>query len=106
MGADVSAKRDSGGPRRGFDLFCRRIQPRANQIRIQKLLVALGLAASNAEANRKIAEKAVKLDGETTTGALVALDALPARLVVRLGKRAKVAVIAKVELAVEASDRL
>jgi tyrosyl-tRNA synthetase len=77
-----------------------------NQIRIQKLLVALGLAASNAEANRKIAEKAVKLDGETTTGALVALDALPARLVVRLGKRAKVAVIAKVELAVEASDRL
>ena len=33
-------------------------------IRLPKLLVALGLAASGAEANRKIAEKAVKLDGE------------------------------------------
>jgi len=55
--------------------------------------VHLGLAASGAEATRKIAEKAVKLDGEAVIGAVVALSALPARLVVRLGKRAKVAVI-------------
>jgi tyrosyl-tRNA synthetase len=66
----------------------------ANQIRLPKLLVQIGLAASGAEANRKIAEKAVKLDGEAAAGALIALNALPARLVVRLGKRAKVAVIA------------
>jgi tyrosyl-tRNA synthetase len=65
----------------------------SNQIRLAKLLVQLGLAASGAEANRKITEKAVKLDGETTVGTAVAVAALPARLVVRLGKRAKVAVI-------------
>ena len=64
-----------------------------NQIRLPKLLVALGLAASGAEANRKIAEKAVKLDGEAADGPLVSVAALPARMVVRLGKRAKVAVI-------------
>jgi tyrosyl-tRNA synthetase len=68
--------------------------PEPNQIRLPKLLVHLGLAASNAEANRKIAEKAVKLDGEAAGGTLISVAALPARVVVRLGKRAKVAVIA------------
>jgi len=63
-------------------------------VRLPKLLVALELAASGAEANRKIAEKAVKLDGETALGNVTNLDALPARVVVRLGKRAKAAVIA------------
>ncbi|MGA9127324.1 MAG: tyrosine--tRNA ligase [Terracidiphilus sp.] len=65
-----------------------------NQIRLPKLLVALGLAASGAEANRKIAENAVKLDGEPAAGNLISVAALPARIVVRLGKRAKVAVLA------------
>ena len=65
----------------------------SNQIRLPKLLVAMGLAASNAEANRKISEKAVKLDGETAESPLIPVT-LPARLTVRLGKRAKVAVIA------------
>jgi tyrosyl-tRNA synthetase len=65
-----------------------------NQIRLPKLLVQSGLAASGAEANRKIAEKAVKLDGEVAAGNLVSVAALPARIVVRLGKRAKVAVVA------------
>ncbi|MGO9775566.1 MAG: tyrosine--tRNA ligase [Terracidiphilus sp.] len=64
-----------------------------NQIRLPKLLVHLGLAASNAEANRKIAEKAVKLDGESAAAAIISVHALPARIVVRLGKRAKIAVI-------------
>jgi tyrosyl-tRNA synthetase len=67
--------------------------PEPGQIRLPKLLVQLGLAASGAEANRKIAEKAVKLDGEVAESALISVT-LPARLVVRLGKRAKVAVIA------------
>jgi tyrosyl-tRNA synthetase len=62
----------------------------SNQIRLPKLLVKLGLAASGAEANRKIAEKAVKLDGETADGLLIPTAE---RIVVRLGKRAKVAVI-------------
>jgi tyrosyl-tRNA synthetase len=64
-----------------------------NQIRVAKLLVRMGLAASGTEANRKIAEKAVKLDGETVEGQVVTLAGLPASVVVRLGKRAKVAVI-------------
>jgi tyrosyl-tRNA synthetase len=64
------------------------------QIRLPKLLVLLGLASSNAEANRKIMEKAVKLDGEVRTDVLIQLQKLPVRTVVRLGKRAKVAVIA------------
>jgi tyrosyl-tRNA synthetase len=67
--------------------------PGENQIRLPKLLVALGLTASGAEANRKIAEKAVKLDGETAEGSVIGVGALPARIVIRLGKRAKVAVI-------------
>ncbi len=62
-------------------------------VRLPKLLVQLGLAASGAEASRKIAEKAVKLDGETATQALISLEKLPAQMTVRLGKRAKVAVI-------------
>ena len=65
----------------------------AQQIRLPKLLVKLGLAASNAEANRKIAEKAVKLDGDVAEAALIPVAELPARISVRLGKRAKVAVI-------------
>ncbi len=68
--------------------------PGGLQIRLPKLLVQLGLAASGAEASRKIAENAVKLGGEVAGNALVPLASLPARLVVRLGKRAKVAVIA------------
>ena len=67
--------------------------PEPNQIRLPKLLVHIGLAASGAEANRKIAEKAVKLDGDPAPGPIIPV-ALPARIVVRLGKRAKVAVIA------------
>ncbi len=62
-------------------------------IRVAKLVVQLGLAASGAEANRKISEKAVKLDGEVVTNLIVPIESLTARIVVRLGKRAKVAII-------------
>ena len=67
--------------------------PGALQIRVPKLLVQTGLAASGAEASRKLSEKAVKIDGEVVTNSAITIDSLPARLVVRLGKRAKVAVI-------------
>jgi len=63
------------------------------QIRVSKLVLQLGLAASGAEASRKLAEKAVKIDGEVVSNSAFPLDMLPARLVVRLGKRAKAAVI-------------
>jgi tyrosyl-tRNA synthetase len=67
--------------------------PEPNQIRLPRLLVQLKLAASGAEASRKIGEGAVKLDGECATNSIISVPALPARLAVRLGKRAKVAFI-------------
>jgi tyrosyl-tRNA synthetase len=66
------------------------------QIRVAKLLVQLGLAASGAEANRKLSEHAVRLDGEAVSSAVIPVETLPARIVVRLGKRAKVGVIGAV----------
>src|ERR1035438_6304133 len=54
--------------------------PGALQIRLPRLLVQLGLAASGAEANRKIAENAVRLDGEVVASSLIPLAALPTRL--------------------------
>jgi tyrosyl-tRNA synthetase len=75
------------------DLVTPSCPPGELQVRLPKLLIQTGLAASGTEANRKIAEKAVKIEGEVVTNASVNLDTLPARLVVRLGKRAKIAVI-------------
>ncbi len=63
------------------------------QIRVPKLLVKLGLAASGAEASRKLAENAVKIDGEVVTNAVLPLAGVSTRLSVRIGKKAKVAVI-------------
>jgi tyrosyl-tRNA synthetase len=64
-------------------------------LQIPKLLVRIGLASSGTEANRKIAENAVKLDGDLFGGLRVKLPLLPARIAVRVGKRAKIAVIAE-----------
>jgi len=75
------------------DLVTPSCPPGELQVLLPKLLIQTGLAASGTEANRKIAEKAVKIEGEVVTNASVNLDTLPARLVVRLGKRAKIAVI-------------
>jgi tyrosyl-tRNA synthetase len=75
------------------DLVSPSCPPGELQIRVSKLLLQTGLAASGAEASRKLAEKAVKVDGETVTNSSIALETLPARLVVRLGKRAKAAVV-------------
>jgi len=63
-------------------------------VRLPKLLVHMGLAASGTEANRKIVEGAVRVDGKVQ-GPVLYIDrrVLPTRIVVRLGKRAKVAVI-------------
>ncbi len=63
------------------------------ELHIPKLLVRIGLASSGAEANRKIDEKAVKIDGDLSGRLRPRLNDLPARVVVRLGKRAKIAVI-------------
>jgi tyrosyl-tRNA synthetase len=64
-------------------------------IRLPKLLVQLGLATSNAEANRKIAEGAVSIDAVKIPGNAYdlldhfALFQPPFTLTVRLGKKAK-----------------
>ena len=64
------------------------------EIRLPKLLVQIGLAVSGAEANRKIVEGAVKVNGGVCSGPVFYIDALPKRVPIRLGKRAKIAVIA------------
>jgi tyrosyl-tRNA synthetase len=65
------------------------------QVRVPKLLMKLGLATSGSEASRKIAEHAVKIDGQPVANSLftLTLENKPqTRVTVRVGKRAKVAV--------------
>jgi len=62
------------------------------RVRVSKLLTATGLAASASEADRKIKEGAVRVEGEVVRQAHLALDGA-ARLTLRVGKRAKVAVV-------------
>jgi tyrosyl-tRNA synthetase len=72
-------------------------KPGASQdldVRLPKLLVQIGLAASATEANRKIIEGAVRIEGVVHVSPLLIIGKLPKRLVVRLGKREKIAVIA------------
>jgi tyrosyl-tRNA synthetase len=61
-------------------------------IRLDKLLVRLGLAASAAEAGRLVKQNAVRLDGEVAEGTHVRVS-VPGRIVVRAGKRSKAAVL-------------
>jgi tyrosyl-tRNA synthetase len=66
----------------------------AKGLRVSKLLNALGLAASSSEADRKIKEGAVRLDGEVVQQSYIELNgSRPVRITARVGKRAKVAVI-------------
>jgi tyrosyl-tRNA synthetase len=66
----------------------------AKGLRVSKLLNALGLAASSSEADRKIKEGAVRLDGEVVQQSCIELNgSRPVRITARVGKRAKVAVI-------------
>ena len=61
-------------------------------IRLDKLLVRLGLAASAAEAGRLVKQGAVKLDGEPAQGTHARVS-VPGNIVVRVGKRAKAALL-------------
>jgi len=58
-------------------------------IRLPRLLAHMGLAASNTEATRKLAEGAVKIEGEVYKDLVYTLTELPASITVRLGKKAK-----------------
>lgn len=61
-------------------------------IRLDKLLVRLGLAASAAEATRLVKQNAVRLDGEVAQGTHARVP-VPGRVVVRAGRRSKAAVL-------------
>jgi tyrosyl-tRNA synthetase len=62
------------------------------RIRLSRLLTAAGLAASSTEADRKMKEGAVRVDGEVYRQAHLTLNG-NTRLTLRVGKRAKIAVI-------------
>ncbi len=64
-------------------------EPEPPTISTDKLIVAAGLAPSMAEARRKRAEKAVRIDDTPITDPRVAIPATESTLTVKLGKRTK-----------------
>jgi tyrosyl-tRNA synthetase len=62
-------------------------------IHVAKLLVALGLKSSRTEADRQVTA-GVNIDGVTTSEKLIRLAKRPARIAIRVGKQARIAVIA------------
>jgi tyrosyl-tRNA synthetase len=61
-------------------------------IYVAKLLVALGLKSSRTEAERQVTA-GVNIDGVTSTEKLIRLEKRPARLAIRVGKQARIALI-------------
>jgi tyrosyl-tRNA synthetase len=61
-------------------------------ISVAKLLFELGLKSSRSEADRQVTA-GVNIDGTTSSEKLLDLHKRPARIAVRVGKRAKIAVI-------------
>jgi tyrosyl-tRNA synthetase len=66
--------------------------PETGAIRLDKLLVRLGLAGSAAEATRLVKQGAVRVDGGAVQGTHAPV-AVPGRVVVRAGKRSKAALL-------------
>jgi tyrosyl-tRNA synthetase len=62
------------------------------RVNVARLLVALGMKPSRTEAERQV-KAGVNVDGTTSTSSYIDIESRPARVVVRVGKRAKVAVI-------------
>ena len=60
-------------------------------VRLDKLLVRLGMAESGTDASRKLKQGAVRVEGEVVFSPHLRVPALPARLSVRTGKRARMA---------------
>lgn len=61
-------------------------------INVAKLLVALGLKSSRTEAERQVSA-GVNINGVTSSDKLIPLEKRPARIAIRVGKQAKIAVI-------------
>jgi tyrosyl-tRNA synthetase len=62
------------------------------EIHVAKLLVALGLKASRTEAERQVTA-GVNIDGVTSSDKLIRVERRPARIVIRVGKQARIALI-------------
>ena len=62
-------------------------------IRVDKLLAHCNLADSATDANRKLKSNAVAIHGASHSAPWLRLEALPAHVPIRVGKRAKIAVI-------------
>jgi len=62
------------------------------RVRVSKLLTATGLASSASEADRKIKEGAVRIEGEVVRQSHISMNG-SGRLTLRVGKRAKIAII-------------
>ena len=63
------------------------------QIRLDKLLVRLGLADSATDATRKLKQGAVRIGGEPVSAPHLSVGPLPATLVLRVGKRIRAAAL-------------
>jgi tyrosyl-tRNA synthetase len=63
------------------------------EVRMGKLLLQLDLADSGTDAARKLKQGAVRVGGEVVTSPAIAVAALPATLVVRVGKRMRAALL-------------
>jgi tyrosyl-tRNA synthetase len=59
----------------------------SGEVKVAKLLVLAGLAASTGEATRKLAENAVSVNGEKFAGKVIAKDGLGDAPALRLGKK-------------------
>ena len=59
---------------------------------VAKLLVELGLKSSRTDADRQV-NAGVNIDGVTSTEKLLKIESRPARIAIRVGKRAKIALI-------------
>ena len=62
------------------------------RVRLSKLLMLAGLATSATEADRKVKEGAVRIDGEVIRHTHMSLNGTQ-RLTIRVGKRAKITVV-------------
>jgi tyrosyl-tRNA synthetase len=62
------------------------------EVNVAKLLVALGLKSSRTEAERQVTA-GVNIDGVTSSNKTIHLEKRPARIAIRVGKQAKIAVI-------------
>jgi len=69
------------------------VHPKHLAIRLDRLLVKCGLAESASDASRKLKQGAVHVNGHPETSPRIGMEGLPARLVLRAGKRMKIAAI-------------